>query len=74
MIAFAVRAVEPLQRRFIALEILGADRRFEWRCGFVLDAFRQPPDLGPSLVLTDHVANAVHHRLAKVGLQRALMT
>src|SRR4030095_5835522 len=41
---FAVRRGKPLQRRFIALEILGADRRLEWRCRFVLDAFRQPPN------------------------------
>ena len=74
MIASRSARLQPLQRRFIAFEILGADGRFERRRGFVLELFGQPADLGPPLVVADDVANAVHHRLAKVGLQRALMT
>ena len=65
---------QPVQRRLVAVEILGADGGFERRCRFVLDVVSQPADFGTPLVLTDDVANAVHQRLAEVRLQGALMT
>ncbi len=58
----------------VAFEILGADRRLERRRRLVLEPFRQAADLGPPLVVPDDIANAIHHRAPKIGLQRALMT
>src|SRR5262245_11792232 len=47
---FAIGGLQPLQRRLIAPEVLGTNRGFKRRRGFVLDPFRQPADFRTSFV------------------------
>ena len=74
MIASRSAGREALQRAFVALRVLGADRLIERRRGRVGELIGNLGLTGPPIVVARDIANAIQDRLAQVGLQRTLMS
>ena len=69
---FAVGGRQALQRAFVSLGVLGADRLVEWRRGCVGELIGNLGLTWPPIVVARDIADAIQDRLPQVGLQRAL--